>query len=63
MNYANRKQIPFVILAGDSEMEAKKFTLKNMETGEQQLVDAVELPKILKNNLYRFLISSTFFRI
>ncbi len=47
MNYANRKQIPFVILAGDSEMEAKKFTLKNMETGEQQLLNAEELIKIL----------------
>lgn len=47
MNYANRKQIPFVILAGDSEMEAEKFTLKNMETGEQQLLDSEELIKIL----------------
>jgi histidyl-tRNA synthetase len=47
MNYANRKQIPFVILAGDSEMDANKFTLKNMETGEQQLVSSQELIKIL----------------
>jgi len=47
MNYANRKQIPFVILAGDNEIEANKFTLKNMESGKQQLVDAEELIKIL----------------
>jgi histidyl-tRNA synthetase len=47
MNYANRKQIPFVILAGDTEMEAGKFTLKNMDTGEQQLVTSEELIKIL----------------
>jgi len=47
MNYANKKQIPFVILAGDNEIEANKFTLKNMETGEQQLVDAEELINIL----------------
>jgi len=47
MNYANRKQIPYVILAGDNEIEAGKFTLKNMETGEQQLVVAEELIKIL----------------
>lgn len=47
MNYANRKQIPYVILAGDNEIEAKKFTLKNMETGEQQLVNAEELINIL----------------
>lgn len=48
MTYANRKEIPFVILAGDNEMEAQKFTLKNMETGEQQLVDTKELINILK---------------
>ncbi|WP_346859800.1 histidine--tRNA ligase [uncultured Draconibacterium sp.] len=47
MTYANRKQIAFVVLAGDNEIETKKFTLKNMETGEQQLVSAEELIKIL----------------
>lgn len=47
MNYANKKQIPFVVLAGGSEMAAKKFTLKNMENGEQQLVTSEELIKIL----------------
>jgi len=47
MTYANRKQIAFVILAGDTEIEANKFTLKNMETGEQQLVSSEELVKIL----------------
>jgi histidyl-tRNA synthetase len=47
MTYANRKEIPFVILAGESEMAAKKFTLKNMETGEQQLLSSEELINIL----------------
>jgi histidyl-tRNA synthetase len=47
MNYANKKQIPFVVLAGESEMTDNKFTLKNMESGEQQLVSAEELIKIL----------------
>ena len=32
MSYANAKQIPFVVLAGDNEMAASKVTLKNMET-------------------------------
>lgn len=50
MNYANKKQIPFVVLAGESEMEAKKFTLKNMESGEQKSVTAKELIKILSNS-------------
>ena len=48
MTYANRKEIAYVILAGDNEMAAQKFTLKNMETGEQQLLDTQELINILK---------------
>ena len=35
MSYANAKEIPFVVLAGEEEMAANKFTLKNMKTGEQ----------------------------
>ena len=38
MSYANAKQIPYVVLAGENEMEQGKITLKNMITGEQQLV-------------------------
>jgi len=47
MNYANKKEIPFVILAGETEMQSQTFTLKNMETGEQKSVSAEELIKIL----------------
>lgn len=47
MNYANKKQIPYVVLAGDSEMETNKFTLKNMGSGEQQLITSEELINIL----------------
>lgn len=47
MNYANKKEIPYVILAGETEIKAKKFTLKNMSTGEQQLVSASELINVL----------------
>ena len=43
MSYANAKQIPFVALAGENEMNAGKLTLKNMETGEQQLLTIDEL--------------------
>ena len=43
MSYANAKQIPFVVLAGESEMEAGKVTLKNMETGDQQMLSPDEL--------------------
>ena len=43
MSYANAKHIPFVALAGENEMNEGKFTLKNMETGQQNLVSAEEL--------------------
>ena len=43
MSYANAKQIPFVALAGENEMNEGKVTLKNMETGEQQMVTPDEI--------------------
>ena len=48
MSYANDKNIPFVALAGDNEMNENKFTLKNMITGEQTLVNVEELYQIVK---------------
>lgn len=43
MSYANVKSIGFVALAGESEIEADKITLKDMATGNQQLVTAEEM--------------------
>ena len=43
MSYANAKQIPFVALAGENEINEGKVMLKNMETGEQQLLTPDEL--------------------
>ena len=43
MSYANAKQIPFVALAGENEMQAGQITLKNMETGEQQMLSPEDL--------------------
>ena len=48
MSYANAKNIPFVVLAGDNEIAENKVTVKNMETGEQKLVTTEELISILK---------------
>jgi histidyl-tRNA synthetase len=48
MSYANAKQIPYVVLAGDNEIQANKVTLKNMGTGEQKLVTADELIAVIK---------------
>lgn len=43
MNHANKREIPFVALAGSKEIESERFTLKNMKTGEQNSVDFNEL--------------------
>ena len=43
MSYANGKAIPFVALAGESEIAEGKITLKNMTTGEQKLLTPDEL--------------------
>ena len=45
MSYANGRNIPFVVLAGDNEMAEGKITLKNMATGEQKLLTPEELIK------------------
>ena len=48
MSYANAKNIPIVVLAGENEMAAGKVTLKNMESGEQTLVTVEELIATVK---------------
>ena len=48
MSYANAKDIPYVALAGENEIAAGKVTLKNMETGEQQMLSPEELINVLR---------------
>ena len=43
MSYANSKNVPFVAIVGENEMNEGKLTLKNMATGEQTLVTPEEL--------------------
>lgn len=43
MAYANSKQIPFVALIGEDEMQEGKVTLKDMSTGVQQRLTPEEL--------------------
>ena len=47
MSYANAKQVPYVALAGENEISEGKLTLKNMLTGDQQLVTVEELIDIV----------------
>ena len=48
MGYADAKNIPFVALVGDSEMTEGKINLKNMVTGEQELLTIEQLIESFK---------------
>jgi len=48
MTYANNQQIPFVILAGEDEINSNKVTLKDMVSGEQSTVPFVDAVNIIK---------------
>ncbi len=48
MSYANAKNIPFVALAGETEIAQGKLTVKNMATGEQSLVTPDELLAVVQ---------------
>jgi histidyl-tRNA synthetase len=47
MNYANKREIPFVVLVGEQELKDNKFTLKNMKSGEQFKCNKVELIRLM----------------
>jgi len=47
MKYANQKQIPYVLLIGEEEMNTGKLTLKNMVSGQQQKLDVDAVVKEL----------------
>ena len=48
MQYANAKNIPFVAIVGENEMNEGKVTLKNMLSGEQSTLSPEELLKNIK---------------
>ena len=43
MNYANKKEVPFVLMIGENEIKTGKYLLKNMKTGKQQSLQLKEL--------------------
>jgi len=43
MKYANRSNVPFVIIIGEDEIKTQKVTLRNMLTGEQLSLDIDQL--------------------
>lgn len=51
MSYANTRNIPFVAIAGENELNTESITLKNMSSGEQLTLPASELVSLLKKQL------------
>jgi len=47
LDYANSKNIPFVIFVGNEEVKKEKYKLKNMNTGKEKLISEINLIKEL----------------
>ncbi|MDR1793057.1 MAG: histidine--tRNA ligase [Bacteroidales bacterium] len=47
--YADSKGIPFVIIAGENEIKESLFALKNMQSGEQNILNLEEIINQIKN--------------
>lgn len=49
LNYANSKNIPFVIMIGSNELQSNQYTLKDMLSGEQETISEESLIRKLKS--------------
>ncbi len=50
MQYASKAGVPFVIMAGQEEIDSKTLTLKNMTSGDQKTVNIQEAIDIIKKH-------------
>jgi histidyl-tRNA synthetase len=48
MGYANDKQIPYVVLVGEDEMQSGELSLKDMVSGQQEKVSVERLIEVLQ---------------
>ena len=48
MEYANRRGIPFVVIVGSQELEARRATVKDMRSGEQRQIGFERLAEALE---------------
>ena len=51
MSYADKLQIPFVVLLGEDEINAGCVSLKDMETGEQKMLSASEAAALIRQRI------------
>ncbi len=50
MKYANKRSVPYVLLAGEAERTAAEVSLKNMTSGEQQRLSVTAAIELLKSS-------------
>jgi len=48
LDYANAKNIPYVVLIGSDEVQTGQLSIKNMVTGEQQKLNAAEIVELVR---------------
>ena len=48
LDYANGKGVPFVLIVGEKDLKEGKVTLKNMQSGKEEKIDAKALDEIVK---------------
>jgi histidyl-tRNA synthetase len=51
MSYANSKKIPFILMAGENEINNNCIKVKNMSSGEQKAISMKELKKFAENEI------------
>lgn len=51
LSYADNKKIPFIIMAGENEINENSITIKVMATGEQRKVPVSDLESFVRNNI------------
>lgn len=51
MSYADKLQIPYCVLIGEDEMAAGMVAVKNMKSGEQQLLTPADAAKLIKEDM------------
>ncbi len=47
LDYANSLGIPYVLFVGKNELQQNKVKLKNMETGEEKLIEIIQIKKFI----------------
>ena len=50
LDYANKREIEYVVMVGENELKNNKYTLKNMNSGEQATYSLSEMLETVKNS-------------